>query len=371
MAYTPATVQLLSPEGRVLENDSTAPYLEVANALTDEQLLGMHRSMVRTRRFDQEGMNLQRQGKLALWVPSLGQEGAQIGSAVALRPQDHIFPSYREHVVALERGLDPVKLIEFWSGSTHGGWDPAQTGNLHIYTLVLAAQTLHATGFAMGQTLDGLTGTGDPQKDAATIVYFGDGSSSEGDANESLVFAASYQAPLVFFLQNNHWAISVPVVTQSRTPLYLRAAGFGIPSVQVDGNDALVSYAASKLALDSAREGRGPQYIEAVTYRMGAHTSSDDATKYRGSDDVAEWAGRDPIRRFEAFLRGRGVADSFFTELEAEAEDFASDVRTRVLSLQHPPIDRIFDHVYFDEHPVTTAQKQWLIDYEASLGDPA
>jgi pyruvate dehydrogenase E1 component alpha subunit len=371
MAYTPATVQLLSPEGRLIENDATAEYLEVARGLSDEQLRHMHRAMVLVRRFDQEGMNLQRQGKLALWVPSLGQEGAQVGSVTATRAQDHIFPSYREHLVAMERGLDPVKLVEFWSGSTHGGWDPVTTGNLHIYTLVLAAQTLHATGYAMGMTLDGLTGTGDAEKDAATIVYFGDGSTSEGDANEALVFAASYEAPIVFFLQNNHWAISVPVSTQSRSPLYLRAAGFGIPSVQVDGNDALASYAASKLALDAARAGSGPRYIEAVTYRMGAHTSSDDATKYREADDVAEWAGRDPIRRFEAYLRDRGEADRFFTELDAEAEALAADVRARTMQLEHPTIDRIFDHVYFDEHPVTRAQKQWLVDYEASLGEPA
>ncbi|MFT4123029.1 MAG: thiamine pyrophosphate-dependent enzyme [Microbacteriaceae bacterium] len=368
MPTTPAPLQLLTPEGTLVEDDAVAEELAVVAALGDDELRRMHREMVIARRFDTEGINLQRQGQLALWVPSLGQEGAQVGSAFATRAQDHVFPSYREHLVALHRGLDPVRLVEYWRGMTLGGWDPKRVNNLHLYTLVIGAQTLHAAGHAMGQSLDGLTGSGDPERDAATIVYFGDGATSEGDTNETMIWAASFQAPLVMFLQNNHWAISVPVSTQSRTPLFQRPAGFGIPAVQIDGNDPLASYAATRIALDAARAGRGPHYIEALTYRMGAHTSSDDPTKYRADAETAAWAARDPLARFEAFLRGRGTEQSFFAEVEQEAEDVAADMRRRTLELEEPPTSRMFDFVYTDPHPVIATQKQWLADYEASFG---
>jgi 2-oxoisovalerate dehydrogenase E1 component alpha subunit len=371
MSYTAATVQLLSPEGVLVENDLSAPFLPRIGELSESQLREMHRHMVVTRRFDVESGNMQRQGQLALWVPSMGQEGAQVGSAMAARPQDHIFPSYREHVVAKVRGLDLLHIIRLLRGITQGGWDPKATNNFHIYTLVLGVQTLHATGYAMGLNLDGRSGTGDPEKDAAVMVYFGDGSTSQGDANEAMVFASSYEAPIVFFLQNNHWAISVPVSVQSRTPLYLRAQGFGIPSLQIDGNDPLASYAVTRDNLEAARVGGGPRYIEAVTYRMGAHTSSDDPTKYRTKTDEDVWAKRDPIHRFEAYLRGLGEGDAFFEEVRVEAEDFASDIRSRTLALEDPPASAMFDFVYSEQHPVIDAQKQWLEDYEAALAGGA
>jgi pyruvate dehydrogenase E1 component alpha subunit len=368
MAPTPATVQLLTPEGELVESDATAEYRAVVDELTDEQLRSFHREMVIVRRFDYEGANLQRQGQLALWVPALGQEGAQVGSAMATRPQDHIFPSYREHVVAKVRGLDLLKIVELFRGVTHGGWDPAEANNLHLYTLVIGAQTLHATGYAMGMTLDGRTATGNPETDGAVVVYFGDGATSQGDVNEAMVFSSSYQAPVLFFLQNNHWAISVPVSTQSRTPLFQRAAGFGLPSVQVDGNDALASYAASRLSLERARAGGGPQFVEALTYRMGAHTSSDDPTKYRTDAETASWEQRDPIRRFETFLRSRGEGDAFFAEVDEEAKDMAADIRRRTYEIVDPDPAVMFDHVYSEPHPLMAAQKQWLTDYEASFG---
>src|SRR5690606_11412725 len=214
-----------------------------------------------------------RQGQLALWIPSIGQEGAQVGSGYAARAQDHIFPAYREHAVARIRGVDLMRLIELLRGLDHGGWDPATHGNFHLYTLVIGSQALHATGYAMGIGLDGASGTGDPERDEAVVVYFGDGATSQGDVSEALVFAASYQTPQVFFLQNNHWAISVPVSRQSRTPLVRRADGFGIPGLQIDGNDVLAAYAVSRVALDDARAGKGPRFIEALTYRIGAHTT--------------------------------------------------------------------------------------------------
>jgi 2-oxoisovalerate dehydrogenase E1 component alpha subunit len=295
VAETAQMVQLLSTDGSLTAGDAVAEYLPFIDALSDAELQQFHRDMVITRRFDVEATNLQRQGQLALWPPSHGQEAAQVGSARAARVQDHLFPSYREHSIAMIRGLDIIEIVRLMRGVTNGGWDPADNGNFHLYTLVLGSQALHATGYAMGINLDGTSGTGNPETDEAVMVYFGDGATSQGDVSEAFVFAASYQTPQVFFLQNNQWAISVPVSVQSRTPLYLRSEGFGIPGVQIDGNDVLASYAVTRKNLDEARAGSGPRMIEALTYRIGAHTTSDDPSKYRLDDEVTAWIARDPI----------------------------------------------------------------------------
>lgn len=372
MTYTSATVQLLSQDGKLVESAASERYLPYLEALSEDQLREFHREMAIIRRLDLEAANLQRQGQMGLWIPSVGQEAAQVGSGFAAKPQDHIFPAYREHAVAHIRGVDPLIIIEMLRGLSHGGWDPKKNGNFHLYTLVIGSQTLHATGYAMGIQLDGDTATGNPDTDEAVIVYFGDGASSQGDVSEALVFAASYQTPEVFFLQNNHWAISVPVTRQSRTPLYLRASGFGIPGVQVDGNDVLASYAVTRAHLDAARSGAGPQFIEALTYRIGAHTTSDDPTKYRDDAELDFWVKADPIPRFEAYLRGRGESDKFFSDVVQETEDFAADIRARTFALGLPSNEKIFNHVYSEPHPLMRAQQQWLADYEASFeGDQA
>jgi 2-oxoisovalerate dehydrogenase E1 component alpha subunit len=366
-----ATVRLLSEQGTLVESDQNAPWFEVVAGLSDVDLMEMHRHMAVIRRADVEASHLQRQGQLALWIPSYGQEAAQVGSAMATRPHDHIFPAYREHVIARMRGVDFMRIIELLRGVDNGGWVPSEVGNFHLYTLVIGAQTLHATGYAMGIALEGSFATGDPDRDQAVIVYFGDGATSQGDVNEALVFASSYQTPQVFFLQNNHWAISVPVERQSRVPLYRRADGFGIPSLQVDGNDVLASYAVTKVALDDARSGRGPRFIEALTYRIGAHTSSDDPTKYRTDEELEAWKRRDPIARFETYLRSRGVDDGFFAEVQEEAEDLAADTRRRTLALTDPPMAKMFQHVYTDPHPLMEEQLAWLQAYEAGFGGEA
>jgi pyruvate dehydrogenase E1 component alpha subunit len=374
MSYTEATIQLLSPEGALVTSDATAEYLPYIDALSDDQLKDFHRHMVVIRRFDNENTNLQRQGEMGLWVPSIGQEGAQVGSGFAARRQDHLFPAYREHAIARIRGVDALGIVAMLRGTTHGGWNPAENGNFHLYTLVIGAHTLHATGYALGIKLDGKCGTGDPETDEAVIVYFGDGSTSQGDVNEAMVFAASWQTPQVFFLQNNHWAISVPVTTQSRTPLYLRPRGFGIPSVQIDGNDVLASYAVTSRNLDDARAGLGPRYIEALTYRIGPHTSSDDPSKYRKDSDLDYWRERDPIPRFESYLRSRGEGDDFFEDVRVEAEDYAADIRRRTLEIDVPPTSLMFDHVYSEPHPLMVEEKAWLAAYNTSFdgnGDAA
>ncbi|MCI0156889.1 thiamine pyrophosphate-dependent dehydrogenase E1 component subunit alpha [Leifsonia shinshuensis] len=367
------TVQLLTADGRFQPSEPAGEYLPYLERLDENDYRAFYRDMVRVRAVDHEGANLQRQGQLGLWVPSHGQEGAQVGSAHAAKPQDNLFPSYREHVVGMIRGIDPVGIMGLLRGTTHGGWDPTDPAvrNFHLYTLVIGSHALHATGYALGAKLDGKVGTGDPDSDEAVIAYFGDGATSQGDVSEAFVFAASYQTPQVFFLQNNHWAISVPVTTQSRTPLYLRSSGFGIPGVQLDGNDVLAAYAVTAKHLDDARNGEGPSLIEALTYRMGAHTSSDDPTKYRSDDEVAYWAERDPILRFRIFLEQQGVGQAFFDAAQEEAADLAADVRRRTLELAAPEPASMFEHVYSEPHPLMDEQRRWLEDYEASFGGDA
>jgi len=372
---TSAPVQFLTADGRFEPSATAEPYASALERLSEDDHRRFYRDMVVIRAFDREAEILQRQGQLALWPPSMGQEAAQVGSAHAARPQDHVFPSYREHVVGMIRGIDIMRIIEMMRGLSHGGWDPAdpRNGNFHLYTLVIGSQTLHATGYAMGLTLDGSTGTGDPERDQAVMVYFGDGATSQGDVNEAFIFAASYQTPQVFFLQNNQWAISVPVARQSRTPLVNRGTGFGIPSVQVDGNDVLASYAVTATHLDDARAGGGPQFIEALTYRVGAHTTSDDPTKYRTNAELESWVARDPIARFKAWLQAEGAPESFFEGVEEEAKDVAADTRRRTLALESPPPDKLFDSVYSEAHPVMVAQSEWLAQYEEQMqeGDGA
>ncbi len=364
-------MSVLDETGRYAPSAAAERYLPLIEAIGDAELEQFYRDMVVIRAIDTQATNLQRQGQLALWPPSRGQEAAQVGSGRAARAQDTIFPSYREHAVTRIRGVDPVDIIKLMRGVSHGGWDPTdpKNGNTRLYTLVLGSQVLHAAGYGMGLAFDGRTGTGDPDRDEAVIVYYGDGASSQGDVHEAMVFAASYQAPTVFFLQNNHWAISVPVSTQSRVPLVQRSAGYGIPSVRVDGNDVLASYAVSRTALDEARAGKGPQAIEAVTYRLGAHTTSDDPTKYRGSDEEQYWAGRDPIVRMRAFLEARGASGQLFADVEAEAADAAEDLRARTVELGPPSADKMFDHVYSEPHPLIDQQKAWRAQYEASFED--
>jgi 2-oxoisovalerate dehydrogenase E1 component alpha subunit len=365
--FTAPTLQLLTHEGELRPTAEAEQYLPIIEALPDAALEQFYRDMAISRRIDVTGANMQRQGQLALWVPSHGQEAAQVGSARAARPQDHIFPSYREHVVGLIRGLDPVDIVRLLRGVTLGGWNPAENGNFHLYTLVLASQTLHATGYAMGLQFDGATATGDPDTDAAVLVYYGDGSTSQGDANEALVFASSYNTPQVFFVQNNQWAISVPVSRQSRSPLSLRGGGFGMPGIRIDGNDVLVSYAVTRQALEEARAGTGPSFIEAVTYRMGAHTTADDPTKYRTDEEVAYWEARDPIPRYRTWLEARGAASAFFDEVDEEAADVAADLRRRALDATAPPRSAIFEHVYSEPHPLVESQAAWLEAYENSF----
>ncbi len=353
-------IQILNPEGEL------TPHPDYPLEVSADLLKGLYRDMVLVRRFDREGNALQRQGQLSIWVPLLGQEAAQIGAGRALEPQDMAFPSYREHGIAWCRGIDPTQLLGIFRGVEHTGWDP-HAHNFSGYCIVIGNQAINATGYAMGQRLDGMVGTagtaanGD-RPDEATIAFFGDGATSQGDVHEAMVFAAAYDSPVVFYCQNNQWAISEPVERQSRVPLFHRARGYGFPGLRVDGNDVLACLAVTKWAMDECRSGNGPVLIEAFTYRMDAHTTSDDPTRYRQADEAQAWKLLDPIERVKVHLARSGMADSaFFDEVDAEADALAARFRAHCVALTVPPPERMFSHVYSEpNHQIERQQAEFL-----------
>jgi len=356
-------VQLLTPEGERIDHPDYPLDLSAAD------IRAMYRDLVLVRRIDTVAISLQRQGELGIWASLLGQEAAQIGSGRALSPRDMVFPTYREHGVAWCRGIDPVKLLELYRGVSHGGWAPEEH-KFHLYTIVIGSQTLHATGYAMGLQRDGAVGG---EAAEAVIVYFGDGATSQGDVNEAFVWASVFNAPIVFFCQNNQWAISEPLEKQSRIPLYQRARGFGFPGLRVDGNDVLACYAVTQKALQAAREGQGPTMIEAFTYRMGAHTTTDDPTRYRLASELEVWKLKDPIERVRAYLVRSGLAEpEFFTAVDEEAKQVGAQVREACRTMPDPPPLAIFDHVYAEPNAILRAEREqyaaYLDSFEGGAG---
>ena len=356
-------IQLLTPQGERVEADGFTYDHD------DATIAANLRHMVLGRRFDTEATALQRKGQLGLWPPALGQEAAQVGSGAAVAPLDMIFPSYREHSVALMRGVDPLDMLTTFRGTGMVDWD-SEALRFHLYSFVIGTQALHATGYAMGMQRDGVVGNPDQADNGAVLVYFGDGATSQGDVSEALVFAASYDAPVVFFVQNNQWAISEPIERQSRIPLYRRASGFGIPSLRVDGNDVLAVQAVTEWALDRARRGEGPTFIEAFTYRMGAHTTSDDPTRYRTTAEGEAWKLKDPIERVRAHLVRSGIVDStYLAEVDARADALGERMRTACRAMPDPEPTSMFDNVYAEPHPVIDRDRAWLSTYLASFAD--
>lgn len=353
-----ALVQLLDPEGRRQSDPLYDPFV---SDVSDDDLAALYEDMVVVRRIDVEATALQRQGQLGLWPPLLGQEAAQVGSARALRADDFVFSSYRENAVAYCRGVELPQIVEVWRGTAQAGWNPYDV-NMATPQIVIGAQTLHAVGYAVGCRHDGV--------DTATVTYFGDGATTQGDVNEAMVFAASFGAPVVFFCQNNQWAISEPVGLQAQRPIAERAPGFGIPSIRVDGNDVLAVLAATRRALQRAHRGDGPTFIEAVTYRMGPHTTSDDPSRYVDPLQKAEWAAKDPIARMEAYLRERGVlTEERAAAVAAKADEVAAEFRAGCLALPNPAPLSVFDHVYAEPHATLERQRAQQEAYLRSIGE--
>ena len=332
-------------------------------SLTREQLRELYRLLALSRRVDKQAINLTRQGALGVFASSIGQEAAQVGAVFALDEQDWLFPSYRDTVGTFARGVDIVEILALFQGSWHCGYDPMRHRVAPLTTPV-ATQALHATGLAMAARL-----RGDP---VVALTFFGEGASSEGDAHEAMNIAGVYQAPVVFLIQNNQYAISVPVRLQTRASSFAqRASGYGIHGVRVDGNDVISVYGAVRTAVERARTGGGPTLVEAVTFRMEAHTTADDMSRYRTEEEVATWQARDPLPRYLSALRASGdVDDAFVAEVDAEGETIAARMRDSLFGAPGGDPREMFDHVY-DSMPTRLRAQREQLERELKAAEDA
>ncbi|MGE5695141.1 MAG: pyruvate dehydrogenase (acetyl-transferring) E1 component subunit alpha [Candidatus Sericytochromatia bacterium] len=348
-------VSLIGPDG--------APTADrrYSGALPVETLTWLYEMMVLTRELDTEFANLQRQGELALYASCRGQEAAQIGSAACLHKTDWLFPQYRELGAFLLRGIPPGRIAAVWRGTWHGGLEFTHRHCAPI-SIPIGTQALHAVGAAMAAQRLG--------EDSVAVAYIGDGATSTGDVHEALNVASVFGSPCVFFVQNNQWAISVPVSRQLAAPsIAHRAIGYGMPGIRVDGNDPLACYAVTAEAAERARTGGGPTLVEAVTYRMAPHTTSDDPTRYRSQAEVDHWAALDPIPRYRNFLRHVGLwSDRLDERVQARCARMRTELRTAVVEAAEVDVTEMFDATYADITPELTRQRQQLLDELAKEG---
>jgi pyruvate dehydrogenase E1 component alpha subunit len=341
-------VMLVDPHGRAVE----APGFPAPD---DAALLRAFTALVVARRLNDQAYALVRQGRLAVYPSSHGQEACQVAAAQVLADGDWLFPTYRDTIAAVGRGVDPVEALTLLKGDWHCGWDPYEH-HVAPHATPLATQLPHAVGVAHAARLRG--------EPTVVLALCGDGGTSEGDFHEALNFAAVLRAPVVFLVQNNEYAISVPLDRQTAAPsLAHKGIGYGVPGERVDGNDAAALLAVLGAAVERARAGGGPELIEAHTYRMQAHTNADDATRYRKDDEVAAWAERDPITRLETHLRGRGVlTDAVRADITAQAERVATHLRDGLNRDVEPDPAMLFDHVYATLTPQLTEQAAQVAD---------
>jgi pyruvate dehydrogenase E1 component alpha subunit len=323
--------------------------------IPDDLLLRLHRAMVLGRRFDERILSLQRQGRIGTFAPTSGQEASQLGAAAVLQPSDFMVPSFRETAAQIYRGAPMESII-----LSFGGYNEAafllEEGNDLPNSVPVGSQVLHAVGIAWGIKYR-------KKKDVA-MTFFGDGATSEGDFHEGMNFAGVYQIPVIFVCQNNQWAISVPRAKQTRSKtLAQKALAYGMPGIQVDGNDILAVYAAAKEAADRARAGDGPTMIECETYRMMMHTTADDPKRYRKDEEVEGWREKDPIARFQKYLKDKGlVSDEKIEKVESEVKDeiqAAVDRAEELMKKYEDPL-QMFEHVYAEMPPYLSEQREEL-----------
>ncbi|HZU99556.1 MAG TPA: pyruvate dehydrogenase (acetyl-transferring) E1 component subunit alpha [Planctomycetota bacterium] len=334
--------------------------------LTDERLRELYRGMHLIRAIDQRMLALQRQGRIAFCGLTTGQEAAVIGSGAAIEKEDWVFPALREAGVALLRGFPLSRFFAQMFGNSHdvlkGRMQPMHFADRSVnqvsWSSCIATQLPHAVGAAYAMKIK--------KERRVALAYLGDGASSEHDFHTALNFAGVWRVPCVFVCQNNQWAISVPFSKQTASDgVAVKAAAYGMPGVRVDGNDLLAVHAAVKEAVDRARSGGGPTLVEAVTYRMGGHSSSDDPTRYRDKDEVTHWAEKDPIARFRKYLETRGVWDE--GREKALEESLKAEINAAVKEAESagpPPVDTLFSDVYADMTPEIARQRARLLEEE-------
>ncbi|MCM0649519.1 pyruvate dehydrogenase (acetyl-transferring) E1 component subunit alpha [Clostridium swellfunianum] len=325
---------ILDKDGNILD-ESLVPQIE------NEKLIEMYKTMLLTRCADNKALQLQRQGRMLTYAPNTGQEAAQVGSAAAIEERDWLVPAFRELGAWLYKGMSLEKVYLYWFGNEFGSKLPENVKMLPI-AVPIATQFNHAVGLAMAAKIRGL--------DEVSIAYIGDGGTSEGDFHEALNFAGVFNSPVVFIVQNNQYAISVSrtIQTKSKT-IAQKATAYGIPGIQVDGNDILAVHAATKEAVDRARRGEGPTLIEALTYRLGAHTTSDDPTRYREDSEVEEWKEKDPMKRFKKYLIDRGLWSEEKDKAQIEEfEKYALEVFKKVEASGDTELEDIFKYHYSD-----------------------
>jgi len=345
-------VDLIGPAGGAEDSK------DIAVDLSAQELVTLYRQLVFGRRFDRECINLAKQGHLAVYASSAGQEAVQVGAVSALRDQDWLFPTYRDSVATVSRGVDPVEVLALFRGTRHSGFD-SRAHRVAPLCTPIASQTLHAAGLAMASRL--------LSEDVVALALIGDGGTSEGEFHEALGFAAVFDAPAVFVVQNNQWAISVPIAKQTRAvTLAHKAVAHGMKAMRVDGNDILAVHMAIKLAVAGAHAGAGPTLVEAITYRIEPHTTSDDPRRYRTPDEELSWRSRDPVSRLEKTLTDSGTLDDQTKQtINDEADEFALDMRQRLIDLQNPEPHEIFDFVYSTSTRLNDQRAALLAD----LGD--
>ena len=356
-------IQIVDESGslRPVEDQGTEPGHEYPLP-DDETLLKAYEQLVIGRRANDQNSALVRQGRMAVYPSSHGQEACQVAAALCLGENDWMFPTYRDSVAVMAKGVDPVETMVLFSGDWHGGYDPRQY-KVGIQSTPLTTQLLHGVGVAHAAKLRG--------EDTVVLAMCGDGATSEGDFHEALNFAAVFNLPVIFFVQNNQYAISVPLSQQSVAPsLAHKAVGYGMAGERVDGNDLVALMAVLGRAVELARTGSGPLLVEAHTYRMQAHTNADDATRYREDEEVTAWQAKDPLNRMTTYLQNKGLLDGAVTErITAQAEHTAQALRDGLN--QDPEIDplELFDHVYATQTPQLAEQRALLADELSREGD--
>lgn len=353
---THGRIQMISKTGDLLsveEQGSTAGHEYPMP--TQQQLLDGYRQLVIGRRVNDQNYALVRQGRMAVYPSSHGQEASEVAAALCLSPTDWLFPTYRDTVAVLARGVEPMQVMTGFRGDWHQGYDP-HDHNTSIQSTPLTTQLLHAVGMAHAARLKG--------EDMVVLGMVGDGGTSEGDFHEALNFAAVFKLPVIFFVQNNKYAISVPLSRQTAAPsLAHKAVGYGMAGELVDGNDLAALLAVLGRAVRLCREGGGPFLVEADTYRIQSHTNADDATRYREGDEVDEWVQRDPLKRMRTYLRNEGaLTDELESEYTADAETVAQSLRDAMGQQADINPLELFDHVYTVQTPQLAQQRAQLAE---------